>query len=252
MSPTIASCSGNVVMPTPLVGVGILAARGCGRASRPRPPTAAASTPGFSRATTREYQAPRCLRDEVLVVLDRQPRLAPAGYEKPAGITPMTSLRYAVELDAPADRRRDRRRSAAATARATASTTSVLPGVFSSALNVRPERRRDAQHVEQRGADLARRRAAPAPPRRSGSCRSRVIAAAFSSDLRRATTSMKFGPDITARLPFRHVIHADQPVGSGYGSGFSSTPLTTLKIALLAPMPSASVSDGDEREARAP
>jgi hypothetical protein len=29
--------------------------------------------------------------------------------------------------------------------------------------------------------------------------------------------------------------------GCGYGSGFSSTPLTTLKIALLAPMPSASV-----------
>ena len=29
--------------------------------------------------------------------------------------------------------------------------------------------------------------------------------------------------------------------GSGYGSGLSSTPLITLKIALLAPMPSASV-----------
>ena len=29
--------------------------------------------------------------------------------------------------------------------------------------------------------------------------------------------------------------------GSGYGSGLSSTPLMTLKIALLAPMPSASV-----------
>ena len=29
--------------------------------------------------------------------------------------------------------------------------------------------------------------------------------------------------------------------GSGYGSGFSSTPLTTLKIALFAPIPSASV-----------
>ena len=29
--------------------------------------------------------------------------------------------------------------------------------------------------------------------------------------------------------------------GSGYGSGRSSTPLTTLKMALVAPMPSASV-----------
>ena len=30
--------------------------------------------------------------------------------------------------------------------------------------------------------------------------------------------------------------------GSGYGSGCSSTPLTTLKIAVVAPTPSASVS----------
>ncbi len=29
--------------------------------------------------------------------------------------------------------------------------------------------------------------------------------------------------------------------GGGYGSGFRMTPLTTLKIAVLAPMPSASV-----------
>ena len=30
--------------------------------------------------------------------------------------------------------------------------------------------------------------------------------------------------------------------GSGYGSGFRMTPLTTLKIAVFAPIPSASVS----------
>ena len=33
--------------------------------------------------------------------------------------------------------------------------------------------------------------------------------------------------------------------GCGYGSGLSITPLTTLKIAVFAPMPSASVRIGD-------
>ena len=36
--------------------------------------------------------------------------------------------------------------------------------------------------------------------------------------------------------------------GSSNGSGFSSTPRTTLKIAVLAPMPSASVKTAIERE----
>ena len=47
---------------------------------------------------------------------------------------------------------------------------------------------------------------------------------------------------------FGPVIHADQPVRLRNGSGFSSTPLTTLKIAVLAPMPERERQDRDHRE----
>ncbi|HYT68786.1 MAG TPA: hypothetical protein VEL51_20345 [Vicinamibacterales bacterium] len=68
------------------------------------------------------------------------------------------------------------------------------------------------------------------------------IAAMFSSVVAERAMSVKFGPDITARCPSVVWYTPTSRSDSGYGSGFSSTPLTTLKIALFAPMPSARVT----------
>ena len=57
-----------------------------------------------------------------------------------------------------------------------------------------------------------------------------------------ARQSSKVGIDTCSRLPSTFTSHNTRTrSGSSYGSGLSSTALTTLKMAALAPMPSVSV-----------
>jgi hypothetical protein len=70
----------------------------------------------------------------------------------------------------------------------------------------------------------------------------RAIAAAPASVRLCLDTSQKFGPDMVVRSPSDTWNSATRLSGSAYGNGFSNTPLTTLKMAVLAPMPSARVT----------
>ena len=119
--------------------------------------------------------------------------------------------------------------------------TLLWPGWFSSSLKVRPR-------IGRTPSTLNRLALTSAPSRRTGSpwpvriTRERAIAAASASVLLNFFTSVKFGPDIVARCPPKKWYRPTSRFGSAYGSGFSSTPCTTLKIALFAPIPRASVS----------
>jgi hypothetical protein len=67
--------------------------------------------------------------------------------------------------------------------------------------------------------------------------------AAIVSKLRlRSRQSTKLGFDTATRVPFSVCSHSrTMRSGDGYGSGLSSTPWTTVNMAVFAPMPSASV-----------
>ena len=120
-------------------------------------------------------------------------------------------------------------------------TTGGLPGrVFIGPQQPAVERLR-AEQVEQAGRGRRPRRAAP--PRGPAACRRGPA---------RSTSRRTIGsrPDVDV-LPGRRPVLRDvdagrpqpqhrEPSGVGYGSGFSSSALTTLKIAVLAPMPMAS------------
>ena len=79
-------------------------------------------------------------------------------------------------------------------------TTFVFPGVSSSAANVRPNAglTRRTSNSDALTSATSSRTGSPSPVR---IFRSRVVAAALSSDLLARTTSKKFGPDITTRCP---------------------------------------------------
>ena len=69
-----------------------------------------------------------------------------------------------------------------------------------------------------------------------------VIAVAPENTPLCVVTSMKFGGEsVIDSRPLRPWNSCTRRAGSRYGSGRSSTPLTTVKTAVLAPMPSASV-----------
>jgi len=75
-----------------------------------------------------------------------------------------------------------------------------FPGVFSSALNVRPSAglTRRTLNSDALTSATGRRIGSPSPVR---IIRPVEIAAAFSKEVALWTTSVKFGPDITARCP---------------------------------------------------
>jgi hypothetical protein len=119
-------------------------------------------------------------------------------------------------------------------------TTLVLPGVFSLAAKARPSsgRTRSTLKSDALTSATGRRVGSPSPvrimrPAETAATLSRVVAI--------FVTSVKFGPDITARRPSLVWYTPTSRSGCGYGSGRSRTPLTTLKMAVLAPMPSARV-----------
>ena len=126
----------------------------------------------------------------------------------------------------------------------------VAPGLMLLRQERAPERRRDAEDVEEALGHAPRVEAIGSPlPVRSTPNGS---AAARSSVRLPSRQSRKLAGDGASSIPFGwfHCHSVTTRSASRYGSGCSSTPCTTLKIVVAAPMPSASVADDDERERR--
>ncbi len=239
-SPTVACWRETAVPPSPSSASGYCFARRSAivaTSCRAR----STETPGLRRPMTRRYQAPRLFVRNTSSYSRGAHASVPWGYAKLGGATPTTRYgsRFSCTVCPTAPGSAP---NLCAQSRWLSTTTLACPGSFSPSANPRPW----TGLTPSRSKKLELTRAAWS---RTGSPRPVIVRSSLSMAARDAkegawaTTSRKFCGEYTpVDRPSHTWASWTRRSGSSKGSGLSRTASMTLKIALLAPMPRASVA----------